>query len=380
MATAEFRYLTTNIYQPGSTRNPVISELPFTGVNFTSQLNSVGTFQGHVLLSGINSASSNVYNGTIPGKTILWVVYSDPNTLQSIPVWSGVIWAREYESASQSLIISAQEMMSLYDKRRISTTKNYANTFYDPAYISYQLMTYAEGLTNGKTGLTQNSITTPYATKKTYEGYELKSVYQAIKDLASIYFDFAIVPKFNVNGALYNEFTLGDPLGNAYNAATSPIFQFPGNVVEYKFPEDASGAANKLYGLGYGANNTKVLATAIDPTKIGTGTDWPLLEDSANYIDIADPQLLRDVTLGQLNAISYPPTTVEIVIPPYVDPYYGDGYQIGDEVRVDIRDDYFPTGLNLVMRIVAISVNPGENGPSRVTITLTRELASGTVS
>lgn len=380
MATAEFRYLTTNIYQPGSTRNPVISELPFTGVNFTSQLNSVGTFQGHVLLSGINSASSNVYNGTIPGKTILWVVYSDPNTLQSIPVWSGVIWAREYESASQSLIISAQEMMSLYDKRRISTTKNYANTFYDPAYISYQLMTYAEGLTNGKTGLTQNSITTPYATKKVYEGYELKSVYQAIKDLASIYFDFAIVPKFNVNGALYNEFTLGDPLGDAYNAATSPIFQFPGNVVEYKFPEDASGAANKLYGLGYGANNKKLLATATDPSKIGTGTDWPLLEDSANYIDIADPQLLRDVTLGQLNAISYPPTTVEIVIPPYVDPYYGSSYEIGDEVRVDIRDDYFPSGLNLIMRIVAISVNPGENGPSRVTITLTRELASGTVS
>lgn len=381
MATAEFRYLTTNIYQPGSTANPVISELPFTGVNFTSQLNSVGTFQGHVLLSGINTDSANVYNGTIPGKTILWVLYSDPTSLISIPVWSGVIWAREYDSASQTLSISAQEMLSLYDKRRISTTKNYSNTFYDPAYIAYQLMTYAEALPHGKTGLAKNNITTAYATKKTYEGYELKSVYQAIKDLASIFFDFAIVPKIDpVYGTLYNYFELGDPLGNPYNAATSPIFQFPGNVVEYKFPEDASGAANKLYGLGYGANNTKVMATAIDPSKIGTSGDWPLLEDSANYIDIADNQLLQDVTLGQLNAISYPPTTVEIVIPPYVDPYYGLGYQIGDEVRVDIRDDYFPSGLNIIMRIVAISVNPGENGPSRITITLTRELASGTVS
>ena len=381
MATAEFRYLTTNIYQPGSTANSVISELPFTGVNFTQQLNSVGTFQGHVLLSGINSASSNVYNGTIPGKTILWVLYSDPTTLVSVPVWSGVIWAREYDSASQTLSINAQEMLSLYDRRRISTTKNYTSTFYDPAYIAYQLMDYAEALPHGKTGLARNNISTVYATKKIYEGYELKSVYQAIKDLASIFFDFKISPKFNpVTGALYNYFELGDPLGNPYNASSSPIFQFPGNLIEYKFPEDASGAANKLYGLGYGANNSKVIATAIDPTKIGTSGDWPLLEDSANYIDIADNQLLKDVTLGQLNAISYPPTTMEIVIPPYVDPYYPYGYEIGDEVRVDIRDDYFPSGLNIIMRIVAISVNPGENGPSRVTLTLTRELASGTVS
>jgi hypothetical protein len=31
------------------------------------------------------------------------------------------------------------------------------------------------------------------------------------------------------------------------------------------------------------------------------------------------------------------------------------------------------------LRIVAISVNPGETGPSRVTITLTRQLADGQV-
>jgi hypothetical protein len=52
--------------------NRIISELPFTGVNFTSQLNSVGTFQGHVLLSGLNATSGNAFDGTLPAKTILW--------------------------------------------------------------------------------------------------------------------------------------------------------------------------------------------------------------------------------------------------------------------------------------------------------------------
>jgi hypothetical protein len=380
MASAEFRYVMTSLWQSGSTPNPIIAELPFTDVSFTQQLNSIGTFQGHVLLSGINTDNLNVYNGTIPGKTILWVLYSDPVTLTSVPVWSGVIWAREYDSASQTLSINAQEMMSLYNRRRISTTKNYSSTFYDPMYIAYELMKYAEALPHGKTGLTYNTNTSVYATKKLYEGYELKSVYQAIKDLASNFFDFKIAPLVS-GGDLINRFYLGDPLGTVYSASSllAPVFQFPGNLVEYKFPEDASGAANKLYGLGYGANNSKILATAIDPAKITTG-DWPLLEDTANYVDIGDLQLLKDLTLGQLNAISYPPTTIEVVIPPYIDPFYP-SYNIGDQVRMDIQDDYFPSGLNgEILRIIAISVAPGENGPSRVTLTLSRLLAAGTVT
>jgi hypothetical protein len=104
-----------------------------------------------------------------------------------------------------------------------------------------------------------------------------------------------------------------------------------------------------------------------------------LLEDAVNYIDIGDQTLLNNTTLGHLNAVSYPPTTVEIVIPTYVDPYYYTHYSIGDTVQVRINDDYFPSGLNLILRIVGMSVNPGENGPDRVTLTLTRELASGSV-
>lgn len=386
MAQAEFRYVTTNLWQSGSTANPIISELPFTGVNFTSQLNSVGTFQGHVLLSGINAESSNAYEGTTPGKTILWVLYTDPVTYASVPVWSGVIWAREYDSSTQTLGISAQEMMSLYNRRRISNTKNYSNTNYDPTYIAQQLMQYAEGLTHGKTGLDTTLFvdSTPFVTKKKYNNYELKSVYQAVKDLAAQYFDFAIKP-MAVGGVLKNYLHLKYPLGSTYST-TDPyatVFEFPGNLIEYKFPEDASSAANKLYGLGYGNNETQYVATAIDPDKITTG-DWPLLEDTANYTDIGELQLLKDLTLGQLNATSYPPTTIELVIPPYIEPIYT-SYNVGDQIRLSIKDDYFPNGINFgndndPLRIVAISVAPGEEGPSRVTITCTRPLAAGTVS
>ena len=371
-----FRYVTTNIYQSGSTPNPVIAELPFTGVNFTQQLNSIGTFQGNVLLSGINSTNLNVYNGTTPGKTILWVIYNDTESSNSYPVWSGVIWNREYDSENQTLSITAQEMLSLYQRRRISDTKTY--TAQDPTYVAQNLMQYTEAKSYGKTGLAYSVPSSSFSTTKTYNNYEFKSVYQAVKDLAQNFFDFAIIPYLS-SGNLVNEFTIGLPLGATYSSSdpTSAVFQFPGNVVSYRFPEDGISAANRLYGLGYGANSKKLTTTAVDSAKYTDG--FPLLEDAVNYIDIGDQTLLNNTTLGHLNAVSYPPTTVEIVIPTYVDPYYYTHYSIGDTVQVRITDDYFPSGLNLILRIVGMSVNPGENGPDRVTLTLTRELASGSV-
>lgn len=380
----EFRYVTTYVYQTGATPNTILAELPMTGVNFTNQLSSAGTFQGHVLLSG--APNLNAYEGTTPGRTILWVLYTDPFTLTSIPVWSGVIWAREYDSTAQTLSISAQEMVSLYNRRLISTTKDYSNTNYDPTYIAHQLMIYAEGLTYGNTGLTYDVSSTAYVTKKKYNGYELKSVYQAIKDLAANYFDFRIKP-YVFGGQLINKFQCASPLGTTYSVSSllAPVLQYPGNVVEYRFPEDASGAANRLYGIGAAGTNTQTIAIATD-TSQSTANHFPLLEATANYSDVGDTQLLKDLTKGQTEATAYPPTTVEVVIPPYIDPYYPT-YSVGDQVRLMIQDAYFPAGVDFnglssnpkPMRIMAISVNPGESGPSRITLTLTRDLSAGVV-
>ena len=64
----DYRYVTTQLYQSGSTPNPIIGEYPFTRVNFTQQLSSVGTFTGELLLSGLDAQALNVDEGLTPGK------------------------------------------------------------------------------------------------------------------------------------------------------------------------------------------------------------------------------------------------------------------------------------------------------------------------
>jgi hypothetical protein len=46
-------------------------------------------------------------------------------------------------------------------------------------------------------------------------------------------------------------------------------------------------------------------------------------------------------------------------------------YNIGDDARIIITDNRFPDTLDEVYRIVGLSVQPGEDGPERVTLTLT---------
>ena len=375
-----YRYVTTQLYQAGATANPVIAELPFTNVSFTSQLNSIGTFQGNLLLSGFNSSDYNVSEGTTPGKTALYVFHN------TTIVWAGIIWHREWDSSNQILSISAQETLSYFTRRRIIDDKTY--TAKDPQYIAEDLINYAQGKSHGNIGLIVNGYSaSAYSTNRTYNGYEYKGVYQAIKDLSQGCFDFRTYAQVNGSGLIQTHFQMGSPIvGNAYDdtSTSAPNFQFPGNIVAYRFPEDGISATNTLYGLGYGSNNIRITATAIDSDKIGSGKLWPLLEDTVNYLDIGDTQLVKDLTLGKLNAVSYPPITVQVILPTYIDPNYdpypGTSYSIGDDARIFIHDDRFPDRIEAIYRIVAIDVQPGENNPDRVTVTLTQPLASGTVS
>jgi hypothetical protein len=57
-------------------------------------------------------------------------------------------------------------------------------------------------------------------------------------------------------------------------------------------------------------------------------------------------------------------------VPAFIEPQFGT-YAIGDDARLIIQDERFPDGLDAVYRIVGLNVFPGEDGPERVTITLT---------
>lgn len=361
MATT-YRYLFADLLT-----NEILAELPLTGVSFTKQLNQSGTFSGHVLLSALQSAQFNVNAATIPGRS---VVYVDRD---GELIWGGIIWNRTYNSTEQALGITAREMESYFERRRISTTQSFNNI--DQLVIARTLIDNAQLVPFGDIGVITGSETSGVLIDRVYYDYELKNVYQAIQDLsrAEDGFDFYIdVAYDNITEEPKKTLVLAYPRSGTVYDVNDPealVFIFPaGNIVEYEFPEDASIAANKIYALGAGSNEGKLVSIADDTTKFADG--WALLEDVANYSDVTDSTLLDELSIGQVLAVSYPPTTLKIVVPAYVTPVLND-YDIGDDARIIITDERFPGTLDAVYRIVALNVQPGEDGPERVTITLT---------
>ena len=359
--TTSYRYLFADLLT-----NEILAELPITGVNFTQQLNSAGTFSGHLLLSGVNAEGLNIANGTIPGRT---AIYVDRN---GVLVWGGIIWNREYNSTGQTLTFQAREFESYFERRKIANTLVYTNE--DQLVIANLLVENAQAAASGDIGVSVSPATSGVLVSRTYYGYELKNVYSALQDLSKQLngFDFNIQVAYDGGGNPTKRLVLSYPKsGTTYSPTnpSAPVFQFPaGNIVEYQYPEDGSIAANTIYALGAGSNEGKLIATATDSTKLADG--WPLLEQEANYSDITDATMLAGLANGQITATSYPPTTLRVVAPPSQNPEYGT-YVIGDEVRVVITDNRFPTTLDAIYRLVALSVNPGEDGPERITLTLT---------
>jgi len=358
---SQYRYLFADLLT-----NTILAELPLTSVQFSQQLNSAGSFSATLQLAGINAADLNVANATIPARTAVYV--DRDGTL----VWGGVLWNREYSSKSQTITLNAREFESYFERRRITNDTVFFGT--DQLVAAQTLVNNAQAATNGNIGINVGSETSGVTINRTFYGYEYKTVMAALQELSksATGFDFNIYVYYDSNGNPAKLLRLGYPrYGRVYSATSPsvPVFELPGNMVEYIWPEDGTIAANYLYTLGAGSNPGRLISVAYDGSKIASG--WPLLEDQANYGDVSDPTLLANLGAAQVAVISYPPTTIKITVPPSLDPIFG-SYEVGDSARVRILDDRFTSQLDAVYRITGFAIQAGEsNQPELVTITLT---------
>jgi hypothetical protein len=363
---AQYRYLFADLRT-----NNILAELPITNVNFTNTLNASGTLSANILLSGASAAKQNVQAATIPARTAIYV------DRDGVLVWGGIIWSREYNSSSQQMSITAQTFDSYFNRRRITQTKVFLNT--DQFTIAQYLVTTAQSTVGGNIGVIVPTTTSGRTVSRTYYNYEQKTVLAALQDLSKAGaanntlpgFDFSFDVAYNGAGFPTKTFNLRYPrAGTTYSAAnaSAPVLQFPaGNILEYNYLEDGSLTANYVYISGGGSNEGKLL-NGVSNTSLITASGWPMLEDNYNYGDMVSSAQLTNLGQGHLAAIQSPPVTLTVTVPPYVSPILG-SYVIGDDFRIMITDERFPTGLDQTYRLIALNVTPGEAGPERATLT-----------
>ena len=362
---SQYRYLFADLRT-----NDILAELPLTNVTFSQVLNGAGSLTGEILGSDVNEAGYDFPNTTIPARTCVYV------ERDNVLIWGGIIWTRAWNSDTQHYSFTAREFPSYFERRRITETAVFEAE--DQLLIAQTLVNDAQNVTGGDIGVIVGTETSPILVSRVYFDYEFKDVWGAIKDLSNQQdgFDFNIDVAYDSGGNPLKYLRLDYPARGRtfeYNDPAALVFDFPGNLVMYEYPEDGSITANKMYGIGPNSNEAMIRAVATSPSnQVANG--WPLLEDTTTYNDQYDPDLLYQQTLGEVTAKENPVTTIKIVIPAYVNPVLG-SYKTGDQCLLRITDDRFPGtngefGLVTIQRIVAIAVEPGEDGPERVTLTL----------
>jgi hypothetical protein len=368
---AEYRYLFYDLLT-----NTPITELPLTGVSFTKQLNSAGTLSASLLITDASEEALSIPLGTAPNRTAMFVERSDlANGVGRELVWGGMLWSRDYSSTNQSLTINAREFESYLEKLFINTAymglgrlppRVVRFTNIDMFQAVQMLVNITQGQPSTDIGIRVAGGTSGVLVSPTYSTDENKSIYQGITDLAqgSNGFDFNVDVYYDGNGVPQKTMNLGYPqIGYRYSAAdpNAPVLQLPGNINDYSYFEDGSMMATDVRTLGGGGADGQASTTR---------NGYPTFDLVLNYSDITDSNLLSDIALGRLDAVSYPPTTLKITQSATLQPTVG-VVNPGDDVRVMIRDARFPDGLDTVYRVTALTVTPNESGgPEQITYSL----------
>ena len=369
---AEYRYLTVDVLS-----NTVIGELQLTGVSWGEALNNPGEFQGHLLLS--DSRTINVIGTRDAGDqfTLDWTTEPARVALyverDGVIVWGGIIWSRQYDSGSQTMVLTAREFESYFDHRRIVDTNVFA-TGTDQFTLVKTLVDAAAVAPSGDIGISTTSIGTcgqGIANVFAVYGFEKRNLMETIRELSkqdSPYgFDYTVSVSYDSNYNLTRSLELFYPRkGVSYSPSNQfvPVLEFPGSIMRYSWPEDGNSVTNRLFGFGPGSNDGQYISA--QSTSVA---GYPLLEDAVSYSNVPDPNVVDALTKAELNARNQPVTvlsatwcpTTDPVTGAWVSPNFGD-FQIGDTFRIRITDARFPGTLETQLRLAKFDVAVGDNG------------------
>ena len=225
---SEYRYLFADLLT-----NLILAELPLVGVTFGQELNTAGSLNGGILLSGINASAYNVEAATTPGKIAVYV--DRDGTI----VWGGVLWSRSYDSASQKLTLGAREFESYFERRRINFDYNLDALDQDQLTVVQNLFNTTQGAPGSSTnvGVVIPTNTSGVLVNKTYNYYDLKPITEAAYELSQsdTGFDWNVNISYDSSYNIVKNLELAYPRrGKVYSASDPHSLQleFPGNIIE----------------------------------------------------------------------------------------------------------------------------------------------------
>lgn len=356
--------------------NTVLDEIPLAGAKFSKPMNDSGTLQAEWNLDlSPATGQRDPYDLTTPTRRVVYALRDDR------PMWGGIIWTRKYDSTTKKVSIGAGEFLSYYDHRFIlpvlalpaaidyvaGLSTAYAGV--DQNEIARRLLAQAHAATGGDILLELDDTTSGIFRDRTYDGFSLKNLGSALRELAGVDEGQDLVTDVTWpapgTAAPRRILRQGEPTLGQQGSAW--VFEHPGNVLSYTWPSDGTAEASRAYAVGDGVDQGMPIAVAEDTSRYATG--WPLLESEAQYTGVQDPATLTAHATADQFAARLPVVLPELVVRGDVHPTAAE-VDRGDDARVVIQpDEFFHREINTSMRVVQLDFAPSENA-EQVTLTM----------
>ena len=333
-------------------------DLPLSDVSWEDPLNSGGPLTASLSL---DSRPADRLDATDPARTLLCV------DRDGVIVWGGWNWGRIWDKDSRKLKLTSSQFDTYFLRRILRANLDYVNV--DQFAIADALITYAQGISGGNVGLILGSNgTSGILRERHYVASEGKFIGNLLRELAEVEngFDFSFDVQYDVNGKPAFTFNKFYPQRGATKAGTSVIFEYPGNILSYSWPEDGTEKSNYMYEIGGqpegtdSGNSGPIVASADDAADRPV---YPLLESLRTLSDVSVVSTLQAYANEDLRLRKKPVTVPEIKVRGDVPPIYGT-FLTGDWCIINITDERFPEksdgspGLTAYARIINQKVKP----------------------
>lgn len=360
----------------------ITAEIPLAGAKPSKKLGASGSINGTWALS--SKFNGDPYVLTTPARTAIYA-YRDGR-----PWWGGIVWTHAYDSKAGVVSLGAADFWSFFDHRKVlpllpaapavDTVANQSVSYaqVDQNQIARNLIALAQSHTGGDIGIQVDQHDTGTLRDRTYNGYELADVGEALRQLSQVIdgpdmmFDVAGP---DATGRPIRILRLGNP---TLGQQGSPwVFELGGNLLSYTWPSDGTRMTSRQYAIGSGSEVGQMIAVAEDGSVYDNG--WPLLENDTSYSTVTEAGTLQDHADADQRAARLPVVTPTLTVRGdgrnargvVVGPSVGD-FNPGDDARVVIPagDLFLRGGIDTTMRIVGIDVDPGVDGVEMATLTM----------
>lgn len=380
---------TFTVYAYDLNTNTPLAEIPANNLRFSSRLNDAGNCSFDVNLTDPRVKAIDVRSVTTPWQVALYI------DRDGVLVWGGIVTGRNPTSA-RTVTISGREFLTWTDQRTIAANYDSATLIkagnylwnnagqqvgaIDPAVLIENVFNDAAGLGAGASiGITVPNTTTnlPLA-QPGYQRAQNTPISQIVNDITGMLtpgsggLDVAVVVAWGAgNTAPTKTLQLSAPRSGRIGVSSGIVFDLA-KATAWSWPEDGTQYGTDITVTGATSGSVAVTGSASTSSPVGGLGQPPRLDLVLNQPNLNTSDMVQKMANAAAVVYGQPLATPKITFPTANPTNPLGTWVIGDDARViaPIGDEWFPTGLDEIWRIVGHTVSVNDEGVMEAEITL----------